>query len=213
LDPAVRIGVLQGNPVAEDMLEAAQLVPVEGIVNTVLTADGSIAAVFAGDMVAAHDAACAFAQDCFAVSINRKADVVIAASAHTQNFVQTHKALFNAWQALKPGGRVILIAPCGEGLGGKQFEKWLAYETPDAIITALREQSDINGQTALSTREKAPSTVFVTELSPEDVARLGGRKAASLQEAIAVVLSEIGETDPTCYVMPNAAYTVPIADC
>jgi len=212
LDPAVRIGALDGNPVAEDMLEATRLTHVDGIVNTVLNGKGEIAGIFAGELDAAHRCATEFALGLFSVTIPEKADLVIAASPDTLNFVQTHKALFNAFQAVKPSGRIVLLAPCSEGLGGETFEKWLRLGSRSAIFKALREQSEINGQTALSTIEKAPITDFVTDLSAEDIGLLQGRKAASLQEAIDQALESLaleGRTDPTCYVMPNAAYTVP----
>lgn len=212
LDPAVRIGRLEGNPVAEDMLEASKLTHVDAIVNTVLNADGEIAGVFAGELEAAHEAAARFARELFAVHIPRQADLVVAASPHTQNFVQTHKALFNAYQAVKPGGRMVLLAPCPEGIGGEQFVKWLALEDRKAIFAGLRRQSEINGQTALSTIEKGPMTFMVTELSADDVARLRARKADSLQSALDRACHELaaaGVSEPSFYLMPDAPYTVP----
>ncbi len=213
LDPAVQIARLDGNPVAEDMFEAASMVRVDFILNTVLTRDGEIAAVFCGEMDLAHRKACEFARNIYAVPIKRRADLVIAASPHTRNFVQTHKALYNAYQAMRPGGRIVLVAPCPEGLGSERFAKWLALGDRAKIIAELRKSSEINGQTALSTLEKAPSTTFVTEMTVADVARLGGRKAASLENAIDEALTqlrtEVGQT-PSVYVMPSAAYTVPM---
>ena len=46
--------------------------------------------------------------------------------------------LYNAWQALNPGGVIILAAPAPEGLGGNRFAEWLALGTRDRIIAALR---------------------------------------------------------------------------
>lgn len=215
LDPNVRIGLLAGNPVAEDMLEATQLTHVDAIINTVLNRDGGIAGVFAGDLVAAHEAACAFARDLFEVPLQEKADVVIAASPSTKNFVQTHKALFNAFQAVNPDGRILLAAPCAEGLGDEQFTQWLKLGDRAEIIAALRRRSEINGQTALSTREKAPRTIMVTELSDDDVALLGARKAPSLQEAVDSAFGDLdraGVINPTYVLMPSAAYTVPVLE-
>lgn len=215
LDPKVRIGALANNPVAEDMLEATRLTQVDCIVNTVLNRDGEIAGVFAGELEAAHEAACAFARGLFEVPIQERADVVIAASPATKNFVQTHKALFNAFQAVQPDGRVVLLAPCREGLGEEQFTQWLELGDRAEIIAALRRRSEINGQTALSTREKAPRTVMVTDLSDEDVALLGARKAESLQEAVDIVLGDLvraGIDAPAYYLMPTAAYTVPVLE-
>ena len=91
IDPAVRIGGLAGNPVAEDMLEATQKSHVDYIVNTVLNWNSEIAAVFAGELETAHIEATKLAHNQFATNIDEQADIVIAASPFTQNFVQTHK--------------------------------------------------------------------------------------------------------------------------
>jgi nickel-dependent lactate racemase len=213
LDPNVAIGKMAGNPVAEDMLEATTFLPVDYLVNTVLNRQGRIAGIFAGDLEQAHGEACAFAEELFAVPLEEQADVVIASSGPIKNFVQTHKALFNAYQAVKPEGRIIMLAQCPEGLGGDQFVKWLRLGSREAIIAGLRDHAEINGQTALSTTQKAPITTFVTDLSEDDVALLGGRKAPSLEDALALVRRELqgqGIDDPTYYTMPSAAYTVPL---
>lgn len=210
LDPAVEIGRLDGNPVAEDMLEATRLTHVDGIVNTVLNQHGQIAGIFAGELDAAHRAACVFAEQLFCVAGADQADLVIAASPNTRNFVQTHKALFNAWQALKPGGRIVLAAPCPEGLGGEQFSQWLELGDRAAIIAKLREHSEINGQTALSVLEKAPSTHLISELGMEDIRLLGMHRAAALDEALNDAIAVLARPDFTYLLMPSAAYTVPI---
>ncbi|HOD50666.1 MAG TPA: nickel-dependent lactate racemase [Candidatus Hydrogenedentes bacterium] len=215
LNPDVRIGHLDGNPVAEDMLEAGRMIKTAGIVNTVLNRDGAIAGVFVGELDAAHRKAAAFALRMFGVRIGEKADLVIASAGPPKNYVQAHKALFNAYQAVKPNGRIVLAARCEEGLGGEQFEKWLRLGSREAVIEGLRRRSEINGQTALSTIQKAPITWFVTDLAPQNVALLRARKAESLQDALERAREELataGVPAPTCYVMPSASYTVPFAD-
>jgi len=212
IDPAVRIGGLEGNPVAEDILEATQKSHVDYIVNTVLNGDSEIAAVFAGELEAAHLEATKLAHSQFATNIDEQADIVIAASPSTQNFVQTHKALFNAYQAVKPDGRIILLAPCPEGLGGDQFAKWLRLGSREAIIAGLRKESEINGQTALSTIQKAPITYVVTEMTDDDVRMMRGRPTESLDDAVSRAFADLaadGRSEPTVYLMPSAAYTVP----
>jgi len=82
-------------------------------------------------------------------------------------------------------------------------------------MAKLREQAEINGQTALSTLSKAPSAIMVTELSDDDVALMGARKAAGLKEALEQARAELakeGIDAPTCYLMPSAAYTVPFPE-
>ena len=87
LDPEVKSCRLDGNPVAEDLLEAAQLHPPSFIVNTVLGQNGAIAGLFVGEMDAAHRNACALAQDIFVVPITEKADMVIAVANTALNFI------------------------------------------------------------------------------------------------------------------------------
>lgn len=213
LDPRVAIGKTQGNPVAEDMLEATKLSHVDFIINTVLDRNEDIIGLFVGDLESAHDQACAFARDCFVHPIKERADLVIAASPTSKNFVQTHKALFNAYQAVKPEGRIIVLAPCPEGLGGEQFQKWLRLGDRASIIAGLRKNSEINGQTALSTREKAPITYLVSSLAADDVALLGASKAVSLEDAIDSAVADLRRqavTNPTWRLMPTASYTVPV---
>lgn len=211
INPAVCIGVMAGNPVAEDMLEAAHMLGTALLVNTVLNRHGEIAAVFAGDLELAHAEAAQLARQLYSVRIRERADLVIAASGDAKDYVQTHKALYNAYQAVKEDGRIILVAKCEEGLGGEQFQKWIRLGSREAIIKGLREQSEINGQTALSTIEKTPITVMVTDLPEGDVALLGARKAITVDEALAIVRDEL-PAGPTCYLMPSAAYTVPFGE-
>ena len=215
LNADVAIGKTDGNPVAEDMLEGAKMLGANFLVNTVLNRHKEIAQVFAGDIEEAHAAACDFARDMFTVPIDERADLVIASSGPIQNFVQTHKALFNAYQAVKSEGRIILLCECPEGIGGDQFKKWLRLGDRASIIAGLRANAEINGQTALSSIEKGAITTFVTAMSEDDVALLKGDRASTLEEALAHAkdyFDSEGIAEPTCRVMPSAAYTVPISD-
>ena len=212
LNPDVRIGRIEGNPVAEDMAEAAALVPVECVVNTVLNRENRIAGLFVGDRTAAHEAACAFAARMYGVPLPHSADLVIASAGTARNFVQSHKALFNAYQAMKPGGRIVFLTPAQEGLGASGFREWLSLGSRHAVIQRLRESAEINGQTALSTLEKAPSAVMITEIDEAAVRLTGARKTHSLQTGLDLCLSELaaaGVNHPSICLMPSASYTVP----
>jgi nickel-dependent lactate racemase len=213
LNPDVEIGRLAGNPVAEDMAEGAAFCRCDLLINTVLDRHGKIAGIHCGDLVEAHAAACQQAHALFAVPIAQRADLVVATAGSAKNWVQSHKALFNAYQAVKPGGRIVMAAQAPEGFGGNKFGQWVALGSREAIIAELRRNAEINGQTALSTLEKAAITDFVTELSEADVALMGGRRADTLQQAIDHARTELqraGVEQPTCYVMPAASYTVPM---
>lgn len=212
LNSDVRIGRLDGNPVSEDLLEAARMYPPDFIINTVLDGEGNIVGLFTGEMDAAHRSACKLAEQICCLPIHEQANLVIAAVT-APNFVQSHKALYNAYRAMKPpAGRIILVSPAHEGLGSRGFERYLEMKTPQAVIAALRRQADINGQTALSTLEKAPHTIMVTNMSDAAVALTGARKAETLEDAMMNArdfFRQAGVSQPTCWLMPEAAATVP----
>ena len=198
------------------MLEGAKRCGVDFLINTVLNHSEEIVRIFCGDLEKAHREACACTRELYSVFVKEKADFVIASAGTAKNFIQSHKSLYNAYQVVKDKGYIILAAPAPEGYGSKRFIDWIALKSADAIIEELRKNAEINGQTALSTLEKAKKTFFITEMSTAETEALGGRKVESLSEGLGQVraaLARQGIEHPTCYMMPDAALSVPIISC
>lgn len=211
--PGVGIGRLDGNAVAEEMLEAAQLCHPDLLINTVLLPDGhSIVGVHSGELESAHRSACKQVEVIYRVLIPELADIVIADATGAPNWIQSHKALFNAALACKPDGTIILVAPCPEGLGDEGFRQWMKEPNTDALYRRLRETPEILGQTALSTRERGAKTILVTDLNARDREALGMETAPDIDSALTRAIEKVGavgRSNPTLYTMPQARYTVP----
>ena len=63
-----------------------------------------------------------------AVEISEKADLVVASACGYPkdiNFYQTSKTFFNAQEALKPGGAMLVLSACTEGYGNEEVQKML----------------------------------------------------------------------------------------
>lgn len=211
--PGVEIGRLDGNPVAEEMLESAQLHAPDFIVNTVLTPAGELAGVFAGEMDKAHRAACKLVERIDRVDLERKADFVVAEAGRAGNWIQAHKGLFNAARAVKAAtGRIILLAKCPEGLGSERFRFFVTRPTLAEIYQFLRQIPEVNGQTALSTRINGARAILVTRMAERDTADLGLPTAPDLASAVSLTLAELaraGIKRPSYYLMPDALSVVP----
>jgi lactate racemase len=129
LNPNARTGILAGNPVHEDMTEAARLAKVNFIVNTVSNDKCEIVKAFAGDLEQAFLEAVKAVDEMYRVSVDRRADIVVASPGGypaDMNLFQAYKALDNALAIVKRGGVVVLVAECAEGHGNQVFYDWMA---------------------------------------------------------------------------------------
>lgn len=210
--PSVEIGALDGNPVAEEMLESAYMCKPDLAINTVLSPTGDLVGIFCGELDSAHREACKLVEQVSRCNINRCADIVLASAGAASNWIQSHKALYNAHRAVAEHGYVILEAPCPEGIGNERFRYWVRKPTIAEIYAELRHSAEILGQTALSTRMRGEHTTLVTGLSEADISDLGIRTQPDVDSAAKQVLGLLaaaGVANPTYYTMPEARYVVP----
>lgn len=213
LDDRARTGALEGNPVHEDLLEAAQLVGADFLLNTVLNEDKNIIGIFAGNMVEAHQAACEMVDQVNGVEIDRLYDVVIASAGGYPkdiNLYQAHKALDNALEALKPGGRMVLLAQCAEGFGSAIFEEWAGrFNTFREMEEALRHEFILGGHKAYTVAKLLlKGTVYlVSGLDRQFAARVGFIPVLSVDEALEKIYND-GEKQSTC-IIPQGSLVLP----
>jgi nickel-dependent lactate racemase len=211
--PLARAGVLAGNPVHEDLIEAVSMSPPSFLVNTLLTPEGRLFDVVAGHWQKAHEEGCARYAKVFRVPLLRRYPLVIASAGGYPkdiNFIQSHKALDNAFIGLAPGGTLILVAECADGFGSAHFFPWFRFEDPEEMERELRANYQIYGQTALATfaKAKACRIILVSSLRPEDVEKMGMTPAASLEDALRGAERFLGEL-PVPLVIPDAGYILP----
>ena len=94
--PNAEPGVIESNPVREDLEEAGQFTGLRYILNVVLDEANRIVAGFAGDPIAAHRQAARIVDDLVKVPIKENADIVVASAAgypRDINLYQAHKAI------------------------------------------------------------------------------------------------------------------------
>jgi nickel-dependent lactate racemase len=123
-----RTGILAGNPVHEDMTEAAKLAKVDFIVNVVTNSKCEVVKAFAGDMEQAFQEAVKVVDEMFRVTVDRRADIVVTSCGGSPadiNLFQAYKAVDGALEAVKRGGVIVLVAECPEGHGNQVFYDWM----------------------------------------------------------------------------------------
>ncbi len=206
----VGMGVLHGNPVHEDMMEAAAMVaPVFGI-NLVVDGRGDHIALPSGHYIAAWEESCRLVDRFNGVSIAERFDAVVVSCGgfpKDLNLFQASKTMINARQAVKDGGRVVFLAECPEGGGPAAFFGWSKPLAEGRLDAALREDFTIAGYVFYVCCEIAAHTDFhMLSRLPADV--LHPMRIHGIDEAELPALLDFG--GGRVAVMPYGSSTVPM---
>ena len=177
--PGCEPGLLDGNPVAEEIAAAAALRPPEFALLLVAGADGRPAWSAGGPLATAFPRACAQVRAWFEVKGGPFRRVVVSAGGYPTDhtLIQAHKALDAACRFAAPDAEVLLVAACDGGPGSPEMEPFLAEPRVSAIVARLADGYVQYGHTTLRLIEKTGAfRVFAkTELPRELAERLGLR--------------------------------------
>lgn len=117
--PNSTFGVTVGNPIWEEMRDIALTVGPSFLLNVALNKSRQITGVFAGDLMAAHQAGVEFVKSTAMQPVANPFDIVVTTNSGyplDQNLYQGIKGLSAGVRILKPGGTLILAAECREGV-------------------------------------------------------------------------------------------------
>jgi nickel-dependent lactate racemase len=212
--PSAVTGVLAGNPVHRNLLQAAQRVEPDFLLNTVLGPNKEIVAVFCGELEQAHLAGCELVRSLYSVPVAAAADLAIISCGGEPkdiNFIQAQKALDYGCRAVKEGGTIIFLAACRDGFGYPTFFDWFRYQDLEEFEAALRANYQINGQTAhaVLTRSRRFRILLISEFSSEQTAAMGMEKSPDLQTALQQVIPSLPGNFSTV-IIPDGGTILPI---
>ncbi len=200
--PRARTGILEGNPIHEDMLWAAKTARLEYIVNVVLDSEKKVIYAVAGDCEAAHKKGTDFLLSlCGAKAV--ESDIVITTNGGyplDQNMYQAVKGMTAAEATVRQGGVIIMLARSGDGIGGDHFYHQLADE-PDISKTMAQflsrgrdETVPDQWQTQILLRILAHARViYVSEMPDDVVENMHMIPAHSIAEAIEKAKGLVGD--------------------
>ena len=223
-DPRAVEGSIEENPLHRELLEIARLARHDFLVDvalargTVARTPGPppegfgpqgglgvrdscrpIAAVFAGEPVAAHRQGMQFVAQVMLETLDELADVVITTAAGYPldlTFYQAVKGITAAAHVVKPGGKILLLAECAEGPGGAEFSHMLAKPSShrgfmDKIARAPVVVDQWQLEKLALVVAKAEVLYYVPGLPREYHASLWGRAFAKPEAAIGALTSAL----------------------
>jgi len=207
LNTLCKPGVLDSNPVHEDMIEALEAVSGVFSINFFSNLGAETVFLNAGSPGRAHQAACDAYRAGHLKEVTEPYGVLILSPGGFPfdiNLLQSHKALKHSSPAVRPDGAVLLLSECSEGVGSSGLE--LAFEQPkNKFLKSAFNDYQPNNQTAVSLlglQEKF-TIGMMTDLDNELIKKFMFEPCENMELFIAASLERTGAS--TIGVVPNGS--------
>jgi nickel-dependent lactate racemase len=212
VDQQARSGNLDDNPVRQDLEEGAAMLGIDFILNVVLDSEKNIVVAAAGNPITAHRWLCKVVDAVSMNHVKKLADIVIVSAGGYPkdiNMYQAHKALDNAAVAVKPGGQIIWLAQCAEGLGNKTFEQWMVGSSPELILERIQQEFVLGGHKAAAIARilRQANILLVSDLPDDLVRKCSMEPYPDLDTAIRSALHHC-QPNPLITVIPEGASVI-----
>ena len=128
-EPRATEGSITDNPLHAELLEVARMARHDYMLDVTLTQDRRISGVFTDDPVQAHAAGQRLTEQTCLERLEEPVDAVITSAAGYPldlTFYQIVKGITAATHMVKPGGRILIVAQCAEGVGSPEFARRLS---------------------------------------------------------------------------------------
>ena len=202
-------GILDGNPLAEDLFEIEEKLPANLSIHGILDSHGGLCDLLFGCGRESFFQACELHGENCEVTSPQFDTVIASCGGYPKdiNFIQSHKAVHNAAMFVRDGGLLLIYGECRDGIGSKTFLPWFKMDSFDTAFKELSRQYQGNGGTALAmmTKSQRIQIGMITSLD-EETCRLIGIKSWS-HKKVAAYLSQL-KKDKTIAFIPNASLTV-----
>jgi len=206
--PLATWGVLEGNPVHDDVRAIAAAAGVSFACDVVLNRRHEVVAAFAGELFSMHQAAVKLARDISTCEAPGRFDVVVTSNAGfplDQNLYQCVKGISAAAQVVKPQGSIVLAAECRDGFPEHgEFRRLLeAASSPQELLASLeRREATVPDQWQAQVLAKvllgARVGVYTNNLSASDLKTAFLEPVEDLSSAVAREMARAGAGSTCC---------------
>ncbi len=185
-------GSFPDNPLHRELIEIAGMAGHDFMIDVALTRTRGVSAVFAGEPVTAHAKGVEFVRESTLAAVPEPADLVVTTSGGYPldlTYYQAVKGITAASHIVKPGGTILLVAECSEGVGSPEFTELMrsspdSRELLDKLVGAPVQVDQWQAEKLALVARKAKLAFCLPGLSAEELAALWGPSYDSPQEAL-----------------------------
>jgi len=216
--PKATWGVIEGNPIWEEMCEVALRTNPTFLLNVSLNARREIIGIFAGDMLSAHAKGCAFVKENAMLAVDKIYDIVITTNSGyplDQNLYQSVKGMSAANQIVRQGGTILIATACEDGLPKHgRYAKLLAEAgSPQGVIDMISEpgfsaQDQWQVQIQAQIQRRADVYVYSDGLTDDQIERALFIPCRNFEQTVSQLQEKYGYRARIC-VIPEGPQTIP----
>jgi nickel-dependent lactate racemase len=216
--PQATWGVIEGNPVHDDVRAIAAATGVDFAFDVVLNSEQQVVRAFGGEILAMHAEAREVVRELSMQAVPQRYDVVVTTNSGfplDQSLYQAVKGMTAAATVVKPGGLIICAAECRDGFPdhGSFREVLASEESPAALLRAISARTETvpdQWQVQVLARVLAQARVGVhtTYLTDADLRSAHLFLVEDIARAVADELAAVGPDARVC-VLPEGPQTIP----
>ena len=214
-DPRAAEGSIEDNPLHRELVDISRMARHDFMLDVALARDRSIAAIFAGHPEEAHRRGVRFVSETMLETLDEPVDAVITTAAGYPldlTLYQSIKGVTAASHIVKPGGHIVLMAACEEGVGADEFRRMLlAGGTEAQFLRSIEDgpvtvdQWQIEKLALVASRQRI--SWYVPGVPAEYQKRLWGRWYPTAQSALEGLAGELAPGS-TVAVIPEGPYVL-----
>ncbi|HWT23283.1 MAG TPA: nickel-dependent lactate racemase [Solirubrobacteraceae bacterium] len=216
-DPHATWGVIEGNPVHDDIRAAAAAAAPHFAFDVILNREQRIIAAFAGELGRMHAAACAAARTYAMRAVAAPFDVVVTSNSGyplDQNLYQAVKGMAAAAKVVKPGGLIVCAAECRDGFPGHGSYRELltAHPSPRAFLRAIESVDVVTAdqwqfQIQANVQHHARVVMHTDHLTDEELRSAHLEQTHDIAGTVTEALDRAGPQSTVC-VLPEGPQTI-----
>ena len=216
--PKAAWGVIQGNPIWEEMCEVALRTNPAFLLNVSLNVNRQITGIFAGDMLAAYAQGCAFVRENAMCAVDKPYDIVITTNSGyplDQNLYQSVKGMSAANQIVRQAGSILIATACEDGLPdhGRYAALLAEAGSPQGVIAMISKpgfyaQDQWQVQIQAQIQRRADVYVYSDGLTDDQIERALFIPCRNLEQTVSQLQEKYGSQARIC-VIPEGPQTIP----
>jgi len=220
--PSSALGVIEGNPMREDMEEVTKMIGSCFIINVVVNPCREIVGVVTGESIGAHREGAKILDKMAKIKVSEKADVTITGcpSPIDISLYQALNALVCPIRVTEPivkkGGTIVLVAECREGIGHMAFYDLVKkFRNPRDLLGYLSSGKISLDQYAAQLWAEvlnlAHVIVVTQKISKKELSEMGVEHASTIEQALKLAELRIGP-NMKILAIPDAPYIIPFLE-